>query len=109
MKYHKIRNVPLEVCTCEQKIAYNVAFSNYDMFSREYKSQLVQIHKTDIVFDFVQFCIRQIMRNKNITEKYNIDAIYCALNAGAENYLSTNCHVLTSYKKIGEMFPALYL
>jgi len=25
MKYHKIRNVPLKVCTAEAKIAYNLA------------------------------------------------------------------------------------
>lgn len=33
VKYHKIRNVPLEVCSAEQKIAYNLAFNihiNYD-------------------------------------------------------------------------------
>ena len=27
MTYHKIRNVPLEVCTAEQMVAYNIAFA----------------------------------------------------------------------------------
>lgn len=41
--------------------------------------------------------------------KYNEDAIFCALNAGFENYLKAKYHILSSYKEIGEMFPANYL
>lgn len=26
MKWHKIRNVPIDVCSAEQKVAYNMAF-----------------------------------------------------------------------------------
>lgn len=109
MKYHKIKNVEKSVCTCEQKIAYNVAFSNYDLFQKQYKAQVVQIHKSDIAFEFVNFCMRQIMRNESIAKKYNIDAIQCALNAGAENYLSAKYHILSSYEEIGKMFPSYYL
>lgn len=109
MKYHKIRGIDKSVCTCEQKIAYNVAFANYDLFANMYNAQVVQIHKTDIAFEFVEFCMRQIKRNESIVQKYNIDAIQCALNAGSENYLSANYHILLSYEEIGKMFPAYYL
>ena len=109
MKYHKIRGIDKSVCTCEQKIAYNVALSNYDLFANLYNAQVVQIHKTDIVFEFVQFCMRQIKRNESILQKYNIDAIQSALYAGSEKYLSTNNCILSSYDEIGKMFPAYYL
>lgn len=109
MEYHKIRGIDKSVCTCEQKIAYNAAFANYDLFANIYKAQVVQIHKTDIVFEFVQFCMRQIKRNVSIVQKYNIDAIQAALNAGGEKYLSADHFILSSYEEIGKMFPAYYL
>ena len=40
MKYHKIKNIPLEVCTAEQKIAYNLASSYADLFIKQYQEEL---------------------------------------------------------------------
>lgn len=37
MKYHKIRNVSLNVCTAEAKIAYNIAFAYTWDYRDEYK------------------------------------------------------------------------
>lgn len=36
MKYHKINGVPLDECTAEQKIAYNLAFMYYENVLKEY-------------------------------------------------------------------------
>lgn len=109
MNYHKIKNVEKTVCTCEQKIAYNVALQNVDLFQKQYKAQVVQIHKADIAHEFVQFCMKCVQRNEKICRKYDIDAIFCALRAGAEDYLASACPVLSSYDEIGKMFPANYL
>lgn len=113
MKYHKIRGVEKSVCTCEQKIAYNVAFLEKDScvrnFKKEYNAQVVQIHKTDIAHEFVRACMKRLSFDEKIKEKYDMDAIQCALNAGAEKYLASKYSILTSYEEIGKMFPAYYL
>lgn len=109
MKYHKIRNVPLEVCTAEQVIAYNYAFAYYDKFEKEYKIQVIGLHKSDIAHEFVRFCLDCIKNNQKIMQRYDIDAIFSCLMAGREKYLEADYHILTSYKEVGEMFPALYL
>lgn len=38
LKYHKIKNTPLDICTAEAVIAYNYAFSNGDLFKRRYSA-----------------------------------------------------------------------
>ena len=109
MKYHKIRNVPLEVCTAEQMIAYNAAFASRDLFVKQFKAQVVQLHRGDICLEFVRFCLNKLKQNEKILKKYDIDSIQCALNAGAENYLDSNNSILSSYEEVGKMFPAYYL
>lgn len=109
MKYHKIRNVEKSVCTCEQKIAYNFAFANYHSFAKQYKLQVCGIHRSEIAQEFVNFCMKSIRTYENICKKYDLDSIFCALNAGAENYLSGDRHIAASYEEVGKMFPAYYL
>lgn len=43
MKYHKIRNVSLNVCTAEAKIAYNIAFAYTWDYRDEYKKMLITV------------------------------------------------------------------
>lgn len=107
MTYHKIKGVEKTICTAEQKIAYNLAFSNYYDFKKEYDLQVLQIYKSDILNEFVQFC----MKTWSCTDsgKFDNDAIFCALNAGAKMYFEAKYHILSSYEAIGKMFPAHYL
>ena len=109
MKYHKIRNIPLEVCTCEQKLAYNLAFVYADTFKKEYERMPMQFQKCNVLHECVRFCIKHWRNSPDYTNKYDIDAIFCALNAGIESYMKTNCPVLCTYEAIGKMFPAYYL
>lgn len=109
MKYHKIRNVDKSVCTCEQMIAYNAAVRHYDLFDKKYKAQTVQIHKSEIAREFVDFCMKVITSDEKIVAKYDIDSIFCALNAGAENYLAADYHIFARHDEVGKMFPAYYL
>lgn len=109
MKYHKIYNVPMETCTAEQKIAYNLAFANGDIFKKKYHAMPMQFQKSTIVQEAVNFCIKCWKNSRNFTEKYDIDCIFCALNAGMEKYIENNCPIYSSYESIGKAFPALYL
>ena len=108
MKYHKIKNVPLNICTAEQKIAYNLAFSNVHIFKKAYDLSPMQFQKSEVIHDAVNFCLRMWSYNKNVS-KYDIDAIFCALNAGIEEYIKKGCPILASYEDISKMFKAYYL
>ena len=48
-KYHKIPNVALEVCTAEQKIAYNLAFAYGDLYRKEYHRMPMQFQKAEVI------------------------------------------------------------
>ncbi len=108
MKYHKIKNVSLNVCTAEQKIAYNLAFSHAHIFKKAYNLSPMQFQKNEVVHEAVQFCMKMWGYNEK-ADKYNADAIFCALNAGIEDYIKNNCPILASYEKISETFTANYL
>lgn len=75
LKYHKIKNTLLEMCTAEA----------------------------------VNFIMEQINNNDHIKVKYNVDAIFCCLNAGLEEYISKKCPIFTNYEDIGKIFKSNYL
>lgn len=112
MRYHKIRNIPKEVCTCEQKIAYNVAFLQDNHFGDEFREKAkaateIQIH--EMLQNILQFAIREMENSPSkVLEKYDIDAIVSALRAGLREYLE-HPKILASYDEIGKAFPAFYL
>ena len=97
----------MEVCTAEQKIAYNLAFRWADLYQKSYDEATTEILKSEIIFKTIRFCIDDY-RAKN-DSKYNLDAIQCALNAGMKNFFDTKYKILTSYEDIGKTFPAYYL
>ena len=107
MTYHKIRNVDLKVCTAEQKIAYNLAFSYSKLFIDEEKFIKLpfEFQKRDVIHN----AVRAIMQFFPKDSKYDIDLVFCALNAGLQNYIESTTSILSSYAEIGKMFPALYL
>lgn len=94
MKCKKIRNVDKSVCTCEQKVAYNFAFSWRDQLKKANdveRSEIIELVK------------KQCMNNEKINQ-YNVDAIVLALKNGVKEYLA-GCSILTSYSDIGKTFP----
>ena len=97
MKYHKIRNVPLTVCTAEQKLAYNIAFANSDWVKRSKLGWREEISR---------ICSR--MQNDPEYKRFDIDAVKSALFAGFENYMYYP-FIATSYEQISKAFPAHYL
>lgn len=108
MKYHKIKGIEKNVCTCEQKIAYNLAFSWRDIMKKDYENAPCGIQKAETVRAYVRKLTA--LFSEQYGTKYDIDAIFCALGAGLENYLILpGAGILTSYEVIGEAFPAYYL
>ena len=112
MKYHKIRNVPLDVCTVEQKIAYNLAFRAHVSFQEDYNAarKLSGVCRMDVVDKIVKCEMENYKMvccdgKRNI---YNTDAIFCALRAGLDGYLAKP-FVAADYDEIGKAFPANYL
>lgn len=112
MKYHKIPKVEKSVCTAEQKIAYNYASTYADRYRDTWKNtadQYCEFQKSEFVHEAVEWCMKLMRDNAEIQRKYDIDAIFCALNAGMRNYFEAKYSILTSYEEIGKMFPANYL
>ena len=115
MKYHKIRNIPLKVCTAEAKIAYNLANTYATEYRNEYKKNVLNVSRiaiSDFVSEAVNWCIKMWKDGEpyqTTPNKYDIDAIFCCLNAGMENYFKGDYAILSTYEEIGKTFPSLYL
>lgn len=111
MKYHKIRNVEKSVCTAEQKIAYNIAWRIDLSYGSQFRADLENVG--NLAIDEAVTKLRDIgLKNYKLsytyTDKYDIDAIFAALNAGLKKYL-LKPFIATRYDEIGEAFPANYL
>lgn len=106
MKFHKIKGVNKAICACEQKIAYNYAFSLRQQLEKIYKSDNIQTIKSEAYQYIVDFVVRDIKRN-GIDKMYNIDAIIHCFRNGIENYMNT-FSVIGTYEEIGKTFPCLY-
>lgn len=98
MKFHKIRGIEKSVCTAEQKIAYNFASADYDWVMRSNMK----------LWHYLENVASRIKADEKMMGKYDIDAIIHCMRNGFINFCKTKCHILTSYKEIGEMFPSLY-
>ena len=108
MKYHKMKNIPLEVCTAEQKIAYNLAWYYGKNFIKKYKSAPCAFQKDEVLQETVQFLMHLYNTDNETKGKYDIDAIFCALNAGIKKFFDSNGPILSGYEEIGEMFKRNY-
>jgi len=100
MKYHKIRGIDISVCTAEQKIAYNLVSAHYDCVLNG------NFHAWPEASHFLVKLYTQGYDYK--PGKYDIDAIFCAINAGIESFCKKP-FIATSYDQIGKAFPAHYL
>lgn len=103
MKLHKIRNVPLDVCCAEQKVAYNMAFcihinrgDEYLALSDTEKPQAIERMVEDALTDY---------RNAYTYQpgKCNEEAIAMFLKNGLAKYLEDH-FIATGYEKIGSTF-----
>lgn len=108
MKYHGIGGVKKTVCTAEQKIAYNLAHSYKYFIANAYNKVFMGCEKSYIIrkscYDLVG-----VLQRDYPASKYDIDAVFCCLGAGLEEYIKSGGRILWSYEDIGSAFPALYL
>lgn len=112
--YHKIPGVALDVCTAEQKLAYNLAFRAHMTFADEWKKarDVSGVCSSDLLHQIIDFQMKtwkDYAENvKKAAKRYNVDAIRCCLNMGLADYLD-HTFIATDYDQIGKAFPAAYL
>lgn len=108
LKCKKIRNVEKNICTCEQKIAYNFAFSNQPQLKKCFDSNMPTANKLDFLQEIItNIIIPDCTKWNDNLKKYNVDAIVHAFRNGVQEYLKGSI-ILTSYEDIGINFPILY-
>lgn len=104
MKTTKINGIDKKICTCEQKIAYNMAFSDYDVIKHTMK-EYGRAAGLDKAYKLRDLHIKTMTENGT---RYNMDAVFCAYNAGIEDYCNRSFEILANYEEIGKAFPILY-
>lgn len=108
---HKIRNVPRDVCTAEQKIAYNLAFGCHISYQDEFdrvKASGTQAAISEGISRMIRQALHDYQNAYTYTPgKYDLDAIFHALRAGLLEYMNRP-RILSSYEAIGQAFPILY-
>ena len=71
IKCKKLNNVEKSTCTCEQKIAYNYAFSWRYTYERRIKECTTAMQKADVLQDIIDFITSDILRREEM-KKYII-------------------------------------
>lgn len=106
IKCRKISGVEKNICTCEQKIAYNYAFSWCDTYKRKVKECTTEIQKSEVFQNIIDIITKDVLQRKDM-EKYNTDAIIISFRQGFIDYCN-NFFIASNYKKIGEVFKIPY-
>lgn len=96
MTFRKIPGVEKEICTAEQKIAYNFAFRYRDFDGQKE------------VIDLLQVVANDIKNNEKMMRMYDIDSIIHCLRNGYIEYRKNYPAIITDYKTIGKIFYTLY-
>lgn len=96
MRFTKIPNVEKDVCTAEQKIAYNFAFRYRDFNGDKELIDLLNVVAADI------------RANEKMMLRYDIDSIIHCLRNGYIEYRKSYPAIITDYKTIGKIFYSLY-
>ena len=103
-KQHKIRNVDKQVCTAEQKLAYNFAWYWKRHMKRLYAECKTAINKDEVEQAMVRKCIEEFKDTK-----YNLDAIVHIFRLNIRNYVENEkSGIAWSYEEVGRMFPCGY-
>lgn len=94
MTFKKIRGIDKQVCTAEQKIAYNFACRYRDLNNIE-------------LYQLAYMVADEIKRSPELA-KYDIDSITHCFRNGFINYKNNYPTILTDYETIGKVFYSLY-
>lgn len=106
MKCKKISGIEKNVCTAEQKIAYNYAFAWRDTYLRRCKDCTTMMQKSEVLQDIIDFIVKDVS-NRDDMKKYNADAIISAFRQGFLKYVD-RFFIASSYEQIGRVFIIPY-
>ena len=107
MKLHKIRNVNLEECSKEQKIAANLAWCAHSWYSC-YRELTVEFQKSNAIADIRDDMIKHFKEHYSI-KGLDMDAVFVALNQGLKTYMDRpSAKIYADYAEIGRDFPIPY-
>lgn len=86
MKKHKIRNVDIETCCAEQKIAYNYLFSYSINYSNDF-----------------EWCCKSVEKNLNRTDNHRYDTkyVYNLFCRNFKKYVDNKTPIFGTYEQIG--------
>ena len=106
LKCRKIAGIEKNTCTCEQKIAYNYAFSWRDVYIRRTKESKTEIEKSEVLNEIINIITKDLLRREDM-KKYNPDAVIIAFRQGFRCYVE-KFFVASNYEQIGEVFKIPY-
>ena len=98
MEKHKIRNIDIDICCCEEKATYNLLF-NWCLNEHD-KNDVLKYVKDDIKR---QSEGKVIYPNKDY-KKYDTDYIYDLFVNNYDRYKNENCPIFGTYEAIGKFF-----
>ena len=101
MKGHKIKGVDRNVCTCEQKIAYNFAFMWYDTGRRILNSEGTDEEKEEEISTRIYKNVKNSL--EDMRKKYDVELIMEVFKHGFKNYC-LNFFIANDYESIGNCF-----
>lgn len=109
MKIHKIRNVDINVCSKEQKIAANLAWHYHSWLGRKFREfQGTEAEKCNAIADIRDRMIEDFKSNYS-TKGLDMDAVFVALNQGLRAYIERpSAKIYADYAEIGRDFPIPY-
>lgn len=106
MKLHKIKNVDLNSCSKEQKIAANIAWYAHSWYS-DYRLFTTPEGKTEYINYVIDNMIEHY-ENHYSTKNICMDYVRIALNYGLPAYMEkTSAKIYCSYSDIGADFPVV--
>ena len=104
--YHQINQIPIEVCSAEQKLAYNMTRKSYTLFQSRWNKAKNDLAKTRIAADIVTFAVDTIESAKSKSkEKYDMSAAVKIMYLNLFDYME-NPKVIDpeAYAEIGKAF-----
>lgn len=84
---HKISGVDKNICTAEQKLAYEYALNNYKLNISPAGLALL------------------VLKWRAIDKRYNWQAVAHLIDTHLESFRGRDTHILSSYEEVGKAFP----
>ena len=104
--YHQINQIPIEVCSAEQKLAYNMTKKFYSLFRSQWNNAKDDLTRTKIAADIVTIAVDTIESTRSKSkEKYDMSEAVKIMYLNLFDYME-NPKIIDpdSYAEIGKAF-----